>query len=288
MIGLEHIAGWVRRRGRQRRFNPYIAGQPVFDRRLRVGRAELTERALALLDETSLALTGERRLGKTSFLHHLRDALGGTSGRTRSFPVFVDLEGLPPQAFFHALIDSAVEALVPLANGLGALRCNAVAQHYGADDFDHDVRVILADLRERMAVPVRIVFLVDEVDGLRARRNGAFGQYIGPLVSKRTSELRAVLAGTCGCEAVTELPLTRLTLRESEELVTRPVADRYSYEASAVDRIVDIACGRPYLIQWLCLHAVDRMLDAGRTTIRREDVDSVAGLERVLARVQPE
>jgi hypothetical protein len=51
---------------------------------------------------------------------------------------------------------------------------------------------------------------------------------------------------------------------------------------------VEIACGRPYLIQWLCLHAVDRMLDERRTTIRLEDVDLVTRVEGALTRVQPE
>ena len=126
------------------------------------------------------------------------------------------------------------------------------------------------------------MFLVDEVDALRATAKQAFDRCIGPLLGHGSSELRAVLAGVCGCDVATELVLSRLTLREAENLVTRPVAGRFCYKASAVDRILEIACGRPYLIQWLCLHAVDRMLDEGRTTILLEDVDSVAGLERAL------
>jgi hypothetical protein len=42
---------------------------PCSTTQLLVGRGELTERTLALLDERSVAVTGERRLGKTSFLH---------------------------------------------------------------------------------------------------------------------------------------------------------------------------------------------------------------------------
>jgi hypothetical protein len=55
-------------------------------------------------------------------------------------------------------------------------------------------------------------------------------------------------------------------------LVKRPVAGVFRYEALAVERILELSSLRPYLIQRLCLHAVNRMLDDGRTTVRLADV----------------
>jgi hypothetical protein len=69
-------------------------------------------------------------------------------------------------------------------------------------------------------------------------------------------------------------------------LVERPVAGVFRYEPSAVEPILTLACGRPYLIQRLCLHAVNRMLDEGRTTIRLADVDAATGSEPVCSDVQ--
>jgi hypothetical protein len=41
-------------------------------------------------------------------------------------------------------------------------------------------------------------------------------------------------------------------------------------------RIVQLAEGRPYVLQKLCLNALNRMLDEGRSTVRLADVESTA------------
>ena len=49
----------------------------------------------------------------------------------------------------------------------------------------------------------------------------------------------------------------------------------FRYEATAVAAILDGSDLKPYIIQKFCIHAVNRMLEAGRTTITSEDVDAV-------------
>ena len=94
------------------RFNPYIAGAPVLDDQMFYGREKLTARMLSTLHRNSLMITGERRIGKTTFLHHLKRALeDDDAGDWKFFPVFVDLQGVPEQAFFLALISEVVDAL---------------------------------------------------------------------------------------------------------------------------------------------------------------------------------
>ena len=101
-----------RRRARRRRFNPYIAGAPVLDDDMFYGREKLTARMLSTLHRNSLMITGERRIGKTTFLHHLKHVLAADeAGEWRFFPVFVDLQGVPEQSFFHALMAETVDAL---------------------------------------------------------------------------------------------------------------------------------------------------------------------------------
>jgi hypothetical protein len=73
--------------------------------------------------------------------------------------------------------------------------------------------------------------------------------------------------------ALEELALEPLTPEEAEALVKRPVAGVFRYEARALERILQLSHRRPYLIQRLCLHAVNRMLDDGRITIRPADVE---------------
>ncbi len=113
------------------------------------GREKLTARMLSTLHRNSLMITGERRIGKTTFLHHLKRVLAeDEAGEWRFFPVFVDLQGVPEQSFFHALMAEVVDALdlapatrqalrfTPGARGLrrAGLRPRPPAGHRGAQD----------------------------------------------------------------------------------------------------------------------------------------------------------
>ena len=278
MINVGHLSAWMRRRrASRRRFNPYIVGTPVFDRHLFFGRQQLALSTLKLLSSHSVTLTGERRIGKTSFLYHLQSVLAADKGRQRRFfPVFVDLEAVAAPGFFHAVMDETIEALALSPRTLAALRFSGEHNGYQADDFSHDLRHVVEELRQRTRDEVRLVLLIDEVDALREQPEQARDQWLGSLLESSPQELRLVLAGVGrGMHAaLDELELEPLTLEEAEALVKRPVAGVFRYEALAVERILQLSCLRPYLIQRLCLHAVNRMLDDGRTTVRLADVEA--------------
>jgi hypothetical protein len=276
MINVGHLSAWMRRRrASRRRFNPYIAGTPVFDRHLFFGRQQLALSTLKLLSSHSVTLTGERRIGKTSFLYHLQSVLAADKGRQRRFfPVFVDLEAVAAPGFFHAVMDETIEALALSPRTLAALRFSGEHNGYQADDLSHDLRHVVEELRQRTRDEVRLVLLIDEVDALREHPEQTRDHWLGSLLERSPQELRLVLAGVGrGMHAaLDELELEPLTPEEAEALVKRPVAGVFRYEALAVERILELSSLRPYLIQRLCLHAVNRMLDDGRTTVRLADV----------------
>ena len=285
MTNVTRVARWLRRRrALRRRFNPYVVGTPVFDGSLLFGREQLTTRILALLASRSVRLTGERRIGKTSFLHHLRNAL--VSREVRGFfPVFVDLEGVTAQRLSRVLMEETVETLALQPRRLG-LRVDGRHDGYEARDLGHDVKRVVRDLRERTGAEARLVFLVDEVDVLPDPESD--GAWFDTLLEECSQELRVVLAGVGKSRPLTsrrerrrleELVLQPLRADDARALVTRPVAGRFRYEAHAVDRIVQLAQGRPYLLQKICLNALNRMLDEGRTTVALTDVEAVADLE---------
>ena len=282
MINVGHLSGWMRRRrALRRRFNPYIAGTPVFDRHLFFGRQQLALSTLRLLGSHSVTLTGERRIGKTSFLYHLQSVLAAENGgERRFFPVFVDLEAVAAPGLFHALMEETIEALALSPRTLAELRFSAEHNGYQADDFSHDLRRVVEELRGRTHEQVRLVLLIDEVDALcedQARTSDRY-HWLGPLLENGPQELRVVLAGVGrGMHAaLDELELEPFTPEDAEALVKRPVAGVFRYEARAVERILQLSCLRPYLIQRLCLHSVNRMLDDGRTTVRLADVEGFA------------
>jgi type II secretory pathway predicted ATPase ExeA len=267
MTRVIRIARWLRRRRAQRRrFNPYAAGTPVFDSSLLFGRDSLTARTLGLLSSRSVRLTGEHRIGKTSFLHHLQKALTSEGGLWGFVPVFVDLEAVTAPRVSRVLMEETVEELA------------------------HDVRRVVRNLRERTRADARLVLLVDEVDAVLPGPESE--PWLDALLEGCSEELRVVLAGVNGQVSrrgasrhergrMEELVLEPLHPDDARALVTRPVAHCFRYEPRAVERIVQLAEGRPYLLQKLCLNALNRMLDEGRSVIRLADVESSADLMAV-------
>ena len=232
---------------------------------------------LRLLGSHSVTLTGERRIGKTSFLHHLQSVLAADKGKQRRFfPVFVDLEAVAAPGFFHAVMDETIEALALSPRTLATLRFSREHNGYQAEDFGLDLRRVVEELRQRTRDEVSLVLLIDEVDALREHPEQTGDPWLGSLLKSCPQEVRFVLAGVGrGMHAaLDELELEPFTPEEAEALVKRPVAGVFRYEAQAVERILELSSLRPYLIQKLCLHAVNRMLDDGRTTVRLADVQA--------------
>ncbi len=265
------------------RFNPYVAGAPVFDRRLFVGREQLALSVIGWIGSHSVRLIGERRIGKTTFLHYLRGVLSeASSGELACFPVFVDLESVTPTGLFPAFMEEVLEVASPAPRTRAELRFRVGDERYEPRDFRHDLGRVIEGLRERMHRPVRLVLLIDEVDAVRDEPERVAPPWLESLLDAGSREFRVVAAGVgSGAPAVSsailvELELRPLTPEEARELVSRPVARFFRYEPRAVERILELSGLRPYPIQGLCLHAVNRMLDEGRTTVRLADVEAVA------------
>jgi histone H3/H4 len=278
-----------RRRAMRRRFNPYIAGAPVLDDDMFYGREKLTARMLSTLHRNSLMITGERRIGKTTFLHHLKHVLAADEGgEWRFFPVFVDLQGVPEQSFFHALMAETTDALELSAATRQALRFTPEPEGYDARDFSHDLQQVIAELRTRTDRKVKLALLIDEVDVLNEYSESVNQRLRGIFMKSFSENLVAVMSGVgirrrWKSEAspwynfFDEIELLPFSREEAEALVREPVAGVFRWRPDAVDRVLELSQLRPYLVQKLCVHAVNHMLEAGRSTIRREDVDAARG-----------
>ena len=287
MIGSLDIAGWLRRRRAVHlRFNPYIVGAPIFDRQLFFGRQALARRAVELLSSHSLRLEGERRIGKTSLLHQLRNALAGDGGAYRSYPVFVDLETVSVSDVLHALMEETLETLALPACTLPELRFGRGQSGYHTADFSHDLARLLEVLDGHERRRARLVFLIDEIDALHEGSLPHPCAQLVSLLSTGSPQLRAVLAGAGTSESALEgtnaclaglaaLSLLPLAPRDAEALVREPVAGVYTYADSAVERILDASRLRPFAIQKLCRRSVDRMLDDARSTVLVSDVELI-------------
>jgi hypothetical protein len=69
--------------------------------------------------------------------------------------------------------------------------------------------------------------------------------------------------------------LPPLSREEAIRLIKEPVKGVYSYEDEAVEAIWEYSQGHPQLVQQLCLEAVNRLLQGGRSRVTKADVESV-------------
>jgi histone H3/H4 len=276
-----------KRRALRSRFNPYIAGAPVMSEELFFGRRKLLARILNVLHHNSLLITGERRIGKTTLLFHLRQALQADDQTGyRFFPVQTDLQGVPEEAFFHTIMSDIVEQLGLRPETTGALRFRGEDIRYDGRDFSHDLQRVVDELKTRTPLHVKLAMLIDEVDVLN-EYSERVNQRLRSIFMKTFSEhLVAIMSGV-GIKRLwtsegspwynffDEVELTAFTREEAEALIREPVEGVFRYEAQAVESILEASDLKPYLTQKFCIHAVNRMIEAGRTTVTAADVEAV-------------
>jgi hypothetical protein len=251
------------------------------------GRQKLLNRLLSVLHHNSLMITGERRIGKTTFLYHLKKVLEADEGSEyRFYPVLIDLQGVPETQFFAALISDVVEGLALSPAGREGLRFRPGTQAYDGRDFSHDVQRVLHELEGRTSHKVKLALLIDEVDVLNGYSEHV-NQRLRSIFMKTFSEsLVAVMSGvgikrTWQSEVspwynfFDEVELSVFTREEAEELIKTPVEGIFRYESAALERILERSGKKPYLIQKLCINAVNHMLEEDRSTVTLQDVRAI-------------
>jgi hypothetical protein len=289
LLGMGALAARLRRRRAiRRRFNPYIAGAPVLDDDMFFGRQRLMARMLNVLHHNSLMITGERRIGKTTFLYHLKKVLAADEGSEfQFFPVFTDLQGVPESSFFHAVMADVLDGLRPSPATVASLRFGREPQGYEGRDFSHDLQRVIEELKTRTQKKVKLALLIDEVDVLN-EYSERVNQRLRSIFMKTFSEnLVAVMSGvgirrswqsevSPWYNFFDEIEIAALSREEAEALIKNPVAGFFRYEPEAVEAILVESERKPYLIQKYCIHAVNRILEEDRTTITAADVAAVS------------
>ena len=288
LVGLGFAGQRLRRaRAVRRRFNPYIAGAPVMDDDMFFGRQKLLARLLNVLHHNSLMITGERRIGKTTFLYHLKKVLEADEGTEyRFFPVMTDLQGVPEETFFHAVMADVAEELRLSPATQATLRFRPEAVRYDGRDFSHDLQRVIDELKTRTSRKVRLALLIDEVDVLN-EYSERINQRLRSIFMKTFSEhLVAIMSGV-GIKRIwnsegspwynffDEIELQAFSREEAEALIREPVEGIFRFEPEAVEGILAGSELKPYVIQKFCINAVNLILEDGRTTITGADVEAV-------------
>jgi hypothetical protein len=233
-------------------------------------------------------ITGERRIGKTTFLYHLKKVLAADEGSEfQFFPVFTDLQGVPESSFFHAVMADVLDGLRPSPATVASLRFGREPQGYEGRDFSHDLQRVIEELKTRTQKKVKLALLIDEVDVLN-EYSERVNQRLRSIFMKTFSEnLVAVMSGvgirrswqsevSPWYNFFDEIEIAALSREEAEALIKNPVAGFFRYEPEAVEAILVESERKPYLIQKYCIHAVNRILEEDRTTITAADVAAVS------------
>ena len=301
--------GWLNdaiRRG----FNPYISGEPVRREEMFYGRHELLQRIVATLHNNSIMIHGERRIGKTTLLYQLANALHQVKDEEYWFvPVLIDLEGTAEDHLFLQLVEDIYQMVIRLpdldpaaARSLEFLACHrweeaepgdTAGGHYAIQytdrEFGRDLRTIVR-LLEQYAEQhedrrqVRLILLLDEVDTL-SQFDPLYQQQLRRIFMRDfAATLGAVVAGIAISKEwdrvespwfnlFNEIAMAPFSHAEAVELLTEPVRGYYIYEPAALDFIVEQSDGRPYRIQQYALEAVNHMLKHKRRRIQMCDVE---------------
>jgi ligand-binding sensor domain-containing protein len=290
----------------RRGFNPYISGEPVRREEMFYGRHELLQRIVATLHNNSIMIHGERRIGKTTLLYQLGNALRQVEDEEYWFvPVMIDLEGTTEDKLFLQLAEDIYQAAINLPDlapaalhSMQFLACHRwslaeaageIAMQYSDREFGRDLRIIVrlleqyaeqrADTRQ-----VRLILLLDEVDTL-SKFDPIYQQQLRRIFMRDfAATLGAVVAGIAISKEwdrvespwfnlFNEIAMAPFSYAEAIELLVEPVRGYYIYEPAALDFIVQHSDGRPYRIQQFALEAVNHMLQHKRRRIQLCDVE---------------
>jgi hypothetical protein len=135
---------------------------------------------------------------------------------------------------------------------------------------------------------VKLALLIDEVDVLNEYSESVNQRLRGIFMKSFSENLVAVMSGV-GIKRrwksevspwynfFDEIELLSFSRQEAEALVREPVGGVFRWQPEAVERVLELSQLKPYLVQKLCVHAVNRMLEQGRSTIRLEDIDAARG-----------
>jgi tetratricopeptide (TPR) repeat protein len=270
-----------RRRLLRLRFNPFVAGPPVLDPELFVGRRDLVDRVLATVPNNSLLLLGERRIGKTSMLHQLGLQLPKLDHPRFCFvPVPIDLQGVAEEAFFATVAEAVGETI-----GDERMSAARAADGYDSRELVRDLRRVLPTVECADDRQAKLVLLFDEIDELNGYSHRTNQRLRSLFMRGFADQLVAVAAGVGIARQwdhegspwynfFEELEVGPIDVAAARMLATRPLGGVIAIDAAAVDRLLDEADGRPYILQKLALAAVQRVHEGGRSRITLEDVET--------------
>jgi AAA domain len=276
--------------------NPYIVGRPVRpeDGRLFAGRRE---EFLAIEEKlqtgVGLVIYGQRRIGKTSILLHLRERLPHSL-----LPVYLNLQQLMANTTGGFLRAIGKEIVKQLRDKLTDLPEPPSREEFDREPF-LSLNQLLDEIERRLAPGQRVLLSFDEFEELEERvKAGKIEKEIFAYLRGVTQTGRGftlLFAGLHTLKQMTQeywnpffqsvqtVRIDFLGELDARQLIIDPV-DRFplSFDEEAIDRIIALTNSHPYLMQNVCHNLVNRLNDPFRRSNRAKVEDVEAVLEKTL------
>lgn len=275
---------------------PYVTGTPLRTREMFFGRqdvfAYVREHLLGAYQNNIIVLHGQRRTGKTSVLYRLPEILQDTH-----YCVLLDIQGMAVRSeaeLFYTFSDEIAYAL----EREGIQIQPPPRQEYEAQpEFtfrSRFLRNIYPALGEK-----RLLLMFDEFEELQGLvEAGHLGTGIFPFLRnlmQHEEKVDFLFAGTHKLEELaaeywsilfniaTYKKISFLEPDEARRLITEPVAPYgMEYDPLAVEQILQVTAGHPFLTQLVCHEMVAYHNEVERSYLTVADVDAV--LERIAER----
>ncbi len=269
-----------------RKKNPYIIGSPIYEPEAFYGREELfTFIGDNLRQRTKVILLhGQRRIGKTSIQHQVRNFV-----QLDGFVFFLfDLQNQANLKVGHVLHNLAMDMVeffdVPQSSVSIPTRPDMEKK---PDLFHTKVLPHLSTALSSNGTPTNLVLLLDEFDVLSDNRTevaveklfpylnrivySQHNLFLIPVVGRRLEEMPTMFSMF---KSAPHREIGLLSRENAVHLITKPAEGVLEYSDDAIEAILELASGHPYFTQLLCFTVFGRAQDEGLAVVTRTEVEA--------------
>ena len=199
----------------------------------------------------------------------------------------IDLQGTSEDHFFATLMEEILDICKSKLNGQIDFRFYRNKETYSSRDLSRDLKTLLGSLKATTLKKLKLVLLIDEVDELN-KYSEQVNQKLRSIFMKTFAEnLVAVMSGAQIRKSwesegspwynfFEEIEVLPLAEEDAIQLIRDPVKGIFSYDDDAIKKIVEYSEGKPYIIQKICVHVINRIIEEKRRNVTLVDVEQVA------------
>ncbi len=270
--------------------NPYIAGSPVKDAAMFFGREDvyawLRQHLHGAYQDNIIVLYGERRSGKTSILYQMKEGLGDD----RYIPVLLDLQGMGLEGMDGFLWEVARKIILALRGVEGMPNLDRPKRRDFEDSPRHQFEDVFLPPVINALEQRSLLLMFDETDRLSEKvHSGQLSHDVFDYLRSIIQQIdkinfifslgrRIELSGKGSSQLLNLAVYRKISFLDqdyAEDLITRPVAEYYTYTRPAIDRILELTCGQPYYTQLLCHNLFTRWTQDKPEQLDIPDVEAV-------------